>query len=116
MPEVNTVLNQMKDFSNKIISGSWKGYTGKPITDIVNIGIGGSYLGPVMVTEALKSYKKPGINVYYVSNIDGTHIAETLKIVSPETTLFMIASKTFTTGNHDKCTYSKGLVPQPFKQ
>ena len=97
MPEVKTVLNQMKDFSNKIISGKWKGYTGKPITDIVNIGIGGSDLGPVMVTEALKSYKKPGINVHYVSNIDGTHIAETLKIVSPETTLFMIASKTFTT-------------------
>ncbi len=97
MPEVNTVLNQMKDFSNKIISGKWKGYTGKPITDIVNIGIGGSDLGPVMVTEALKPYKKPNINVHYVSNIDGTHIAETLKILSPETTLFMIASKTFTT-------------------
>jgi glucose-6-phosphate isomerase len=97
MPEVNTVLKQMKDFSNKIISRNWKGYTGKPVTDIVNIGIGGSDLGPVMVTEALKPYKKPHINVHYVSNIDGTHIAETLKTLSPETTLFMIASKTFTT-------------------
>jgi glucose-6-phosphate isomerase len=97
MPEVNAILSQMKEFSEKIISGQWKGYTGKAITDIVNIGIGGSDLGPVMVTEALKPYQKPNIKVHFVSNIDGTHIAETLKKVSPETTLFMIASKTFTT-------------------
>ncbi|WP_020530594.1 glucose-6-phosphate isomerase [Flexithrix dorotheae] len=97
MPEVNAVLDQMESFSNKIISGEWKGYTGKPITDIVNIGIGGSDLGPVMVTEALKPYWKPNMNVHFVSNVDGTHIAETLKKVNPETTLFMIASKTFTT-------------------
>ena len=97
MPDVNSVLKQMEEFSDKIISGEWKGYSGKPITDIVNIGIGGSDLGPVMVTEALKHYWKPGINVHFVSNVDATHIAETLKKVSPETTLFMIASKTFTT-------------------
>lgn len=97
MPEVNEVLQKMKGFSEKIISGSWKGYTNKTITDIVNIGIGGSDLGPVMVTEALKPYAKKGLRVHFVSNVDGTHIAETLKKVSPETTLFMIASKTFTT-------------------
>ncbi|QHT71226.1 glucose-6-phosphate isomerase [Rhodocytophaga rosea] len=97
MPEVNAVLKQIEIFSERIISGKWKGYTGKPITDIVNIGIGGSDLGPVMVTEALKPYQKPNIKAHFVSNIDGTHIAETLKKVSPETTLFMIASKTFTT-------------------
>ncbi len=97
MPDVNAVLNQMKIFADKITSGEWKGYSGKSITDIVNIGIGGSDLGPVMVTEALKPYAKPGIKTHFVSNIDGTHIAETLKTVSPETTLFMIASKTFTT-------------------
>ena len=97
MPDVNEVLAKMKDFSNKVRSGSWKGYTGKEITDIVNIGIGGSDLGPVMVTEALKSYGKKGLNVHFVSNVDGTHIAETVKLLNPETTLFMIASKTFTT-------------------
>lgn len=97
MPNVNRVLDQMKDFSNKIISGEWKGYTGKAITDIVNIGIGGSDLGPLMVTEALKPYKKQNITNHFVSNIDGTHMAETLKKVNPETTLFIIASKTFTT-------------------
>ncbi|UZR93768.1 glucose-6-phosphate isomerase [Chondrinema litorale] len=97
MPDVKAVLSQMEEFSNKIISGEWKGYTGKSITDIVNIGIGGSDLGPVMVTEALKHYWKPGMNVHFVSNVDATHIAETLKTVDPETTLFMIASKTFTT-------------------
>ncbi|TLX71146.1 glucose-6-phosphate isomerase [Labilibacter sediminis] len=96
MPEVNAVLDQMKDFSESIISGEWKGYTGKAITDIVNIGIGGSDLGPLMVTEALKPYKK-NINLHFVSNVDGTHIAETLKAVNPETTLFIVASKTFTT-------------------
>ncbi len=97
MPEVNAVLDHMKDFSNKLISGEWKGYSGKAITDIVNIGIGGSDLGPVMVTETLKPYARPNLRVHFVSNIDGTHIAETLKKVSSETTLFMIASKTFTT-------------------
>jgi glucose-6-phosphate isomerase len=97
MPEINAVLNKIKAFSERVIKGAWKGYTGKPIKDIVNIGIGGSDLGPVMVTEALKPYHKPDINVHFVSNIDGTHIVETLKNVSPENTLFMIASKTFTT-------------------
>ncbi len=97
MPGVNDVLAQMESFSNAVISGEWKGYTGRQITDIVNIGIGGSDLGPVMVTEALRAFKKPHINTHFVSNIDGTHIAETLKKISPETTLFLIASKTFTT-------------------
>ncbi len=96
MPEINAVLGQMKDFSEKVISGAWKGYSGKAITDIVNIGIGGSDLGPLMVTEALKPYKTR-LNLHFVSNVDGTHIAETLKKVNPETTLFIVASKTFTT-------------------
>ena len=97
MPEVNAVLDKMKDFSSKVISGEWKGYSGQRISDIVNIGIGGSDLGPVMVTEALKPYAKEGLSVHFVSNIDGTHIAETLKRLNPATTLFLIASKTFTT-------------------
>ena len=97
MPEVNKVLEKIKKFADKVEAGEWKGYTEKPITDIVNIGIGGSDLGPVMVTEALKPYCNPNINMHFVSNIDGTHIAETLKKISQETTLFMIASKTFTT-------------------
>ncbi len=96
MPEVNAVLGQMKNFSEEVISGNWKGYTGKAITDVVNIGIGGSDLGPLMVTEALKPYKTR-LNLHFVSNVDGTHIAETLKKVNSETTLFIIASKTFTT-------------------
>lgn len=96
MPEVNAVLEQMKAFSEEVISGAWKGFSGKAITDIVNIGIGGSDLGPLMVTEALKPYKNH-LNLHFVSNVDGTHIAETLKKVNPETTLFIIASKTFTT-------------------
>ena len=96
MPQINEVLDQMKVFSNKVISGEWKGFTGKEITDVVNIGIGGSDLGPVMVTEALKHYKTR-LNVHFVSNIDGTHLAETFKVVNPETTLFIVASKTFTT-------------------
>ncbi|RZK40475.1 MAG: glucose-6-phosphate isomerase [Pedobacter sp.] len=96
MPDVNAVLTKMEKFSNSIISGEWKGYTGKEITDIVNIGIGGSDLGPVMVSEALKSFKTR-LNLHFVSNIDGTHLAETLKAVNPETTLFLVASKTFTT-------------------
>ena len=97
MPEVNAVLDQMEDFSNRVNAGDWQGYTGKKISDIVNIGIGGSDLGPAMVTEALKPYAKKGLGVHYVSNIDGTHLTETLKQLKPETTLFMIASKTFTT-------------------
>ena len=97
MPEVNDVLEKIKTFSGKVISGAWKGYSNKSITDIVNIGIGGSDLGPVMVTEALKAYKKKNINIHFVSNVDGTHIVEILNKVNPETTLFMIASKTFTT-------------------
>jgi glucose-6-phosphate isomerase len=97
MPEVNAVLQKMRGFSSKVTDGKWRGYTGRRITDIVNIGIGGSDLGPVMVTEALKPYARPQIKVHYVSNIDGTHIVETLKPLNPETTLFMIASKTFTT-------------------
>jgi len=97
MPEVRAVLRKMKIFSRKIISGEWKGFTGKKISDIVNIGIGGSDLGPVMVTEALRPYAKDGLSVHFVSNIDGTHISETLKGLDPETTLFMVASKTFTT-------------------
>jgi len=97
MPDVLRVLSQIKSFCAKIHSGEWKGYTGKKIKYIVNIGIGGSDLGPVMVTEALKSYWVAGIQPYFVSNVDGTHIAETLKKVNPEETLFLIASKTFTT-------------------
>jgi glucose-6-phosphate isomerase len=96
IPGIQAVKAHMKDFSNQVISGAWKGYTGKAITDVVNIGIGGSDLGPVMVTEALKPYKNH-LNIHFVSNVDGTHIAETLKKVNPETTLFLIASKTFTT-------------------
>ena len=96
MDDVNRVLDKMKTFSEQIISGDWKGYTGKAITDVVNIGIGGSDLGPVMVTEALKAYKNH-LTMHFVSNIDGTHMVETLKTVDPETTLFLVASKTFTT-------------------
>jgi glucose-6-phosphate isomerase len=97
MPDVNAVLDKIHAFSRKIISGEWKGYTAKRISDIVNIGIGGSDLGPVMVTEALRPYAKEGVSVHFVSNVDGTHITETLKQLDPETTLFMVASKTFTT-------------------
>ena len=96
MPDINAVLEKMKGFSEKVISGKWKGYSNKAITDVVNIGIGGSDLGPVMVTEALKPYKNH-LNLHFVSNVDGTHIAEMLKKINPETTLFLIASKTFTT-------------------
>ncbi len=97
MPGVNAVLDHMKEFSEAVRSGAWKGYTGKKITDIVNIGIGGSDLGPVMVTEALKPYGHPDLKMHFVSNVDGTHIAETIKKLNPETSLFIIASKTFTT-------------------
>jgi glucose-6-phosphate isomerase len=97
MPDVQRVQAQMKDFAGRIHSGEWKGYTGKKIKYIVNIGIGGSDLGPVMVTEALRPYWKEGIQAYFVSNVDATHIVETLKKVTPEETLFLVASKTFTT-------------------
>lgn len=97
MPEVERVLQQMKDFCQRVHSGAWTGYTGKKIRYIVNIGIGGSDLGPFMVTEALKPYWISDIQVYFVSNVDATHIVETLKKVQPEETLFLIASKTFTT-------------------
>jgi len=98
MPEVQAVLDHMRAFTEEVRSGAWKGYTGHKITDIVNIGIGGSDLGPVMVTEALKPYAtEGGLKAHFVSNIDGTHIAEVLKDVKAESTLFIIASKTFTT-------------------
>ncbi|QCI21278.1 glucose-6-phosphate isomerase [Buchnera aphidicola (Hyperomyzus lactucae)] len=96
MLEINTILEKMKNFSNCIINGQWKGYTGRAISDIVNIGIGGSDLGPYMVTEALRPYKNH-LNIHYISNIDGTHLAEVLSKINPETTIFLIASKTFTT-------------------
>ena len=96
MPDVNAVLFKMKSFVNRVISGEWKGYTGKAITDVINIGIGGSDLGPYMVTEALRPYKNH-LTMHFVSNVDGTHIAEVLKKVNPETTLVLVASKTFTT-------------------
>jgi glucose-6-phosphate isomerase len=97
MPAVTRVLDQMGEFTEAVRGGQWRGATGERITDVVNIGIGGSDLGPVMVTEALKPYKHPDIEVHFVSNVDGTHIAETLKSLNPETTLFIVASKTFTT-------------------
>ena len=97
MPQVRAVLTQMKDFSNAVRDGDWLGYTGYRITDVVNIGIGGSNLGPLMVSEALRHYHDPGLNVHFVSNVDATHLVETLKSLNPETTLFIVASKTFTT-------------------
>lgn len=97
MPEVNRVLAQMRDFSERVRSGAWHGFTGKRITDIVNIGIGGSDLGPVMVCGALKHYGQPGLKAHFVSNVDGTHLAQVLERCNPETTLFIVASKTFTT-------------------
>ncbi|MES2765922.1 MAG: glucose-6-phosphate isomerase, partial [Bacteroidota bacterium] len=97
MPQIHAVLKKMESFSEKIRSGEWRGFTGEQITDVVNLGIGGSDLGPVMVCEALKAYQDQSLRVHFVSNVDGTHIAEVLKMVKPETTLFIIASKTFTT-------------------
>jgi glucose-6-phosphate isomerase len=97
MPGVNRVLHQMREFSEAVRSGTWRGYTGQAICDVVNIGIGGSDLGPKMVTNALTPYIQPGLRFHFISNVDGTDIAETLKVLSPETTLFLIASKTFTT-------------------
>jgi len=97
MPGINKVLGKMKSFCKKVRAGDWKGYSGKSITDIVNIGIGGSDLGPFMVTEALKPYGSAALNVHFVSNVDGTHVSEVLKVLNTETTLFVVASKTFTT-------------------
>ncbi len=97
MPEVNAVLAKMRAFTDRLRSGAWKGHTGKQITDVVNIGIGGSDLGPVMVTEALKPYWQAGLYAHFVSNVDATHLAETVKHLDPATTLFIVASKTFTT-------------------
>ncbi|MHB0987216.1 MAG: glucose-6-phosphate isomerase [Bellilinea sp.] len=97
MPEVNRVLDKMREFSSAVRSGEWKGYTGKAITDIVNIGIGGSDLGPKMVCEALKPYARPNLRVHFVSNVDSSDLVETLRLVNPETVLFLVASKTFTT-------------------
>jgi glucose-6-phosphate isomerase len=97
MPEVNAVLGRMRAFTDRVRSGEWKGATGQRITDVVNIGIGGSDLGPVMVTEALRPYWQAGLRAHFVSNVDGTHVAETLRRVDPATTLFIVASKTFTT-------------------
>src|SRR5258708_15014808 len=96
MPEVNAVLAKMRAFTDRVRSGVWKGHTGKRITDVVNIGIGGSDLGPVMATEALRPHWQKGLNAHFVSNVDGTHIAETLERADAETTLFIVASKTFT--------------------
>jgi glucose-6-phosphate isomerase len=97
MPEVNRVLAQMRQFSDSVRSGAWRGYTGAAITDVVNIGIGGSDLGPRMAVRALTPYIQPGLRFHFVSNVDGTDLAETLRAVRPETTLFLVASKTFTT-------------------
>jgi glucose-6-phosphate isomerase len=97
MPGVNAILQKMVRFTESVRSGSWKGYTGKAITDVVNIGIGGSNLGPLMVCEALKSYQSPELRLHFVSNVDASHIVHTLKALNPETTLFVVASKTFTT-------------------
>jgi len=97
MPEVDAVLQRLRAFSDRVRSGDWKGHTGKPITDVVNIGIGGSNLGPKMVCEALKHYQSPGLRPHFVSNVDGTHLIETIRRLDPATTLFIVESKTFTT-------------------
>lgn len=97
MPDVNRVLAQMRDFSERVRNGQWKGFTGKKITDVVNIGIGGSDLGPLMACNSLKPYSSPELNVHFVANVDGAHLARTLEVCNPETTLFIVASKTFTT-------------------
>ena len=97
MPEIESTRQHMKVFSEQVRSGSWQGYTGQPITDIINIGIGGSDLGPVMVTEALKPFARRDLHIHFVSNIDATHLAEALRTCRPSTTLFLVASKTFTT-------------------
>src|SRR5437660_7812669 len=97
MPEVNGVLARMRSFTDRLRSGEWRGHTGERITDVVNIGIGGSDLGPVMATDALRPYWQEGLRAHFVSNVDGTHLVETCKPLHPESTLFIVASKTFTT-------------------
>jgi glucose-6-phosphate isomerase len=97
MPDVRRVLSQMREFVGAVRTGSWLGHSGRSITDVVNIGIGGSDLGPVMVTEALRPYWKDGLRAHFVSNVDGTHLTEVLRGLQPDTTLFIVASKTFTT-------------------
>ena len=97
MPEVRAALAHMHGFSESVRSGAWTGYSGKPIRAVVNIGIGGSDLGPVMVCEALRPYRRDDLDLHFVSNVDGSHVAEALRRVNPETTLFLVASKTFTT-------------------
>jgi len=97
MPEVRAALDHMRVFSESVRSGAWTGFSGKPIRAVVNIGIGGSDLGPVMVCEALRPYRRDDLDLHFVSNVDGSHVAEALKRVNPETTLFLVASKTFTT-------------------
>ena len=97
MPEVRAALGHMRGFSESVRSGAWTGYSGRPIRAVVNIGIGGSDLGPVMVCEALRPYRRDDLDLYFVSNVDGSHVAEALRRVDPETTLFLVASKTFTT-------------------
>ena len=97
MPKVNAVIERMGAFAERVRSGEWRGYTGERITDIVNIGIGGSDLGPQMVYQALKPYRHPRLKVHFISNIDGAHVKEALEALNPETTLFIVSSKTFTT-------------------
>ncbi|NNG04242.1 MAG: glucose-6-phosphate isomerase, partial [Inquilinus sp.] len=97
MPEVREVLARMRGFAEAVRDGTWTGHTGRRISDVVNIGIGGSDLGPEMVTKSLAAYRHPDIRLHFVSNIDGTHLAEAMKPLDPETTLFIVASKTFTT-------------------
>jgi glucose-6-phosphate isomerase len=121
MPKVNAVLNRMKAFSHSLISGAWKGFSGKRITDIVNIGIGGSDLGPMMVTECLRPYAHNDLSVHFVSNVDGTHIVETLKKLNPETgnakkaesgdhPLPHCLQDLHHPGNHDQCLFRTGVV------
>jgi glucose-6-phosphate isomerase len=113
MPAVKKVLRKMKTFSDAIHNGTHRGYTGKRIRYVVNIGIGGSDLGPLMVAEALRPYKVEGIETYFVSNIDGTHIAETLKKVKPERTLFLVAFENiYDAGNDDQCAYGTTMVSE----
>ncbi|CAB1339225.1 unnamed protein product [Coregonus sp. 'balchen'] len=114
MPEVNKVLEKMKGFCHKVRSGEWKGWTGKSITDVVNVGIGGSDLGPLMVTEALKNYSKGGPRVHFVSNIDGTHIAKTLAELNAETTLFIVASKKSAVAKHFVALSTAGPLVKDF--
>jgi glucose-6-phosphate isomerase len=97
LPAIRDVLDRLRVFSDKVRSGEWVGYSGKAVTDVVNIGIGGSDLGPLMAVEALAPFAHQRLNLHFVSNVDGSHMVSTLKKVNPETTLFLVASKTFTT-------------------